>query len=721
MMLTFFVACGDDVITTSDPAATSSVGTSKNPSSTTDDPVATTKDPAVTTRTPDTDKTPGTNTPGTSANDLLDGLPEEMPVIRIDTNDVPITSKEYYIDGTFTVENTEEAYAMFEEVIEIRGRGNFSWIDVVGKKSYRVKFAEKVNLLGQGYGPARSWTFLAVQCDQSLLRNAAAFKLARSLSGIDYTSSVRFCKLYLNGEYQGVYQVSEQMQVQEYRINVDDTGDNYETGFLVEIDKQAFANGEVAITDGFNTYAVKSDIWAEEQLDFIETYLSDAFYAVLGGQKSDVESMIDLDSVVDTYIVEEVFKNLDVGWGSFYMYRDIGGKLHFGPVWDFDLAAGNADANDMNPFFPQPQYLYVGSEYHDYSQQHLWFIELMQYDWFVELVEARWAEITEELEAIPAYVRAVAELYSEEFDENFEKWPIFGQKINREPAAVQALKSHDEHAEYLAKWLEARIAWLNDYFAGKVEADPPEPGQFEGSGGEGTKESPYRISTAADFFSFTQAMFYGETFDNVYFLQTADIDMKGYNGYNGIGAAGTFNGVYDGNGYRINAEIQSEDGCIFPYVNGIVMNVVTTGSVNNSAQAAGIARSVRRQGAILNCISFMSVTSTWQNAGGIVSSNQNGGGTIAGCVFAGSLNGAEASGAINIFMDERGGSFSYNYYLDTAKGSSVGNETAFTAQEAAALHTTLNANLSRVAATVRGVTLCKWAAGDDGMPIMEHQ
>ena len=77
-----------------------------------------------------------------------------------------------------------------------------------------------------------------------------------------------------------------------------------------------------------------------------------AFYSVLEGDREEIEELIDIDSVVDAYIVEEVFKNLDAGWSSFYMYRDIGGKLFFGPVWDFDLTSGNADGKDMNPNFP---------------------------------------------------------------------------------------------------------------------------------------------------------------------------------------------------------------------------------------------------------------------------------------------------------------------------------------------------------------------------------
>jgi len=708
--------------TTQAPVATKKPTGSDDPVETTkkptggDDPVETTKKPAGTDKPADTTgKAPSGETP----EDWLAGYLDTMPVFTINTTDnAPIVSKEEYIGGKITVDCSEDAYEMNEAVIEIRGRGNYTWFDIE-KKSYRIKFEKKTNLLGQGAGPARSWTLLAVHCDQSMLRTAAALTLAGKLSGIDFSSSVRFAHLYLNGEYMGVYQVSEQMQVQDYRVNVDDTikeGD--EIGFLVELDTQA---SELPVSDGFgHKYEIKSDIWNDEQYDYIADTLNIAFESLLTGEKDYVASLIDLESVVDAYLVEELFKNLDVGWGSFYMYQEVGGKLHFGPLWDFDLAAGNADANDKNPSFPMPEYIYVGSDSYNYSQSHAWFIQLVKQEWFAEMVKTRWFEILDTVNEVPAYVRAVAALYSADFDKNFERWPIFGQQINREPAQVRALKNHDEHAEYVAKWLEQRIAWMTEYFKGNVEALPSgRPGEYKGSGGKGTQRDPYLVSSAKDFNEFTYLLSIGIDFDGKYFKQTADIDMAGYIGYNGIGAAGNFAGTYNGNGYRINAVINGSDECVFPYVSGTVMNVITTGSVTNFAQAAGIARSVRRGGAIINCASAMTVTSLNQAAAGITASNQSGGGTVSGCIFIGTLACEVQTGAINIFIEGRGGEFSYNYCLDTSVGSSVGNETVFKASEYEATVTAVNANLTKLSGADARL-LCKWSLVD-GVPTMEHQ
>ena len=709
MLVAVFASCLSPVTTA--PSSSSTPSTSDTPTSTTKKPSSG--------DTPTTE--PSGNKPIDPNEDWLEGYLEKMPTFTINTeNSTPIWSKEVYVNGEMTVDSTEEAYNMKDAVIEIRGRGNYTWSSTE-KKSYRVKFAEKTNLLGQGMGPARSWTLLAVHCDQSMLRTAAALTLAGKLTGIDYSSSVRFAHLYLNGEYQGVYQVSEQMQVQKYRVNLDDTDqESKEIDFLVELDTQA---SEVPVGDGFgNKYEIKSDYWNGDQYDYIADCLNLAYEAITTGDREYIESLIDLDSVIDAYIVEELFKNLDVGWGSFYMYQSVGGKLHFGPLWDFDLSAGNADANDNDPSFPMPQYLYVGNaSYKHYSQSHPWFLELMENEWFQTLCKERWLEALELIKKTPDYVRRVGALYSDDFDKNFERWDIFGQKINREPASVRALKNHDEHVEYVAKWLEQRIEWLTDFANGEVGPNPGDVTvEFKPEQGKGTKKDPYQIASAKEFYEFTAAMLSGETFDGEYFKQTANINMAGYIGYNGIGKAGTFAGFYDGDGYIINAEINGSDECVFPYVTGTVVNVVTTGGVSNNQQAAGIARSVRRGGAIVNCASFMDVTSYRQAAAGITASNEAGGGIVSGCFFGGTLM-SESTGAINIFIDGRGGEFSYNYCLSTNVGTSVGNETAVSEDEAKTLHATMNENLASLAGGVDESNLSKWVVGTNFLPTLSHQ
>ena len=151
--------------------------------------------------------------------------------------------------------------------------------------------------------------------------------------------------------------------------------------------------------------------------------------------------------------------------------------------------------------------------------------------------------------------------------------------------------------------------------------------------GEGTKENPYLIQNRDDFARLTK-FFESSTGSSsndtntfgkgLYFTQTADIDMTGYAGYTGTKAYGSakygFSGVYDGNGHKIKATINSSssDISIFPYVNGVVMNVNFEGSITSSTNAQPI-RTIGSNGKIINCSSIMSIKSS--NANGLALSN----------------------------------------------------------------------------------------------------
>lgn len=390
----------------------------------------------------------------------------ELPVFSIWTKDnTPITSKEEYVDATMHITNAEE-YNEKGLTLGIRGRGNYSWSGTE-KKSYRIKFDNKYQPLGQGNGPCKSWTLLAVHCDKSLLRNDGAFYFGRHLSNLGFISSSSFVELMLNGEYQGVYELCDQMQVNKYRVAIDDSGEDEDIGYLVELDKNA-SEDVVTLTSGL-TFEIKSDYMNESQVEFITDYLNQCETAIKGGDQTTIESLIDIDSAVDAYLVEELFKNLDVGWGSFYYTKPKGGKLSFGPVWDFDLSAGNADSDYNESSFRSYKYTYVGNKkYSKYMQQHTWYLSLRKQEWFNNLIKERWFEIVDIASDTVTHINEMKESYINSFNRNFERWDIFNQKINREPTSVMNIKTFVGQVDYLTNWLSNRIDWLTKFYNGEV-------------------------------------------------------------------------------------------------------------------------------------------------------------------------------------------------------------------------------------------------------------
>ena len=187
----------------------------------------------------------------------------------------------------------------------------------------------------------------------------------------------------------------------------------------------------------------------------------------------------------------------------------------------------------------------------------------------------------------------------------------------------------------------------------------------EGEGvisGAGTKNDPYIIDDEWKFVEFTGALLSGKDYSGKYFKQTRDLDLSGDKDYPGVGSDSTFAGVYDGGGYKINVNLSVVgDGCIFPYVTGTVMNLGTTGKLTTSGTAdstysAGIARSVRDTGKIVNCYSTMEIDG--HGVRGIASSNY---GVIENCYFGGKITARNGGSAIG---SESGGNFVNCYYDD---------------------------------------------------------
>ncbi len=387
----------------------------------------------------------------------------DPPVLYIDTDDVKIESKEVYVPAKISTDKTDKDYILKDEQAEIRLRGNYSLKPE--KKSFRLKFAEKQNLFGQDTGASRTWVLIANVCDHTLLRNYLAFSMARQLDGLAYTTSAQLIEVYLNGNYEGVYLLAEQTQVGEHRVNIEEGSAEVDTGYLLELDKYQ-KDDEVDFYAHGKPYAIKSDVVNDAQKQYITNYIQTAYAAVETGNRSLIEQYIDMDSYVDMYIMQEFLKNPDVGYSSFYLYKDKGTKLYFGPLWDFDLSMGN----DQRLGQGDPTGLFAGISTEYTWLENQWFSTIMQNHWFKTLVKERWTEIQPIVQSIIDDATTMTETYRPAIDRNFKRWPIYGIKQNQEPFKVVALKNADEHLDYLVTWLKDRKMWMTLYLSGLVNA-----------------------------------------------------------------------------------------------------------------------------------------------------------------------------------------------------------------------------------------------------------
>jgi hypothetical protein len=159
-----------------------------------------------------------------------------------------------------------------------------------------------------------------------------------------------------------------------------------------------------------------------------------------------VEEIVDTDSFVSTYLVEELFHDVDVDLSSFYFHRGSDGKLRSGPVWDFDLCAGNYNTVSSN----DPGRLYA-------AERSSWYSSLLGYGEFRAMVSERLAETFDEIGRTLDGCLRFADEHRSDFLRNYERWDILGKHTAMNPPALMALDSWQEQVDFASSWLHRSL------------------------------------------------------------------------------------------------------------------------------------------------------------------------------------------------------------------------------------------------------------------------
>lgn len=320
-----------------------------------------------------------------------------------------IDSKDDYIGCTVSVDDSE--YPLSEQAAKIKGRGNTTWM--YDKKPYNIKFESKTDMFG--IGAAKKWCLLADYGDVSLVRNYLVLNTADAI-GCAFTPECRHVNLYLNGAYQGVYLLTEKVEIGKNRVNIDDTATDDDIGFLIEMDIHAYGdpNADPGFSIGLIRYTLKDPECDSKQMAMIQNRVIQAFNALDSGDWSKVSSFIDTDSFVSTYIIEELFKDADVTWSSFFLYHDLGGKICSGPIWDFDKSTANQNFTDLSANTSD----YVTLQ----AAKNVWYKGLLSYPEFRQALAEELVRchdiILSELDSCREY----ASSHREDFEHNFTLW-----------------------------------------------------------------------------------------------------------------------------------------------------------------------------------------------------------------------------------------------------------------------------------------------------------
>jgi hypothetical protein len=380
--------------------------------------------------------------------------------IVVDGN-MAVTSKEKedYRACAIKIES-DTAVWNYEGRGRIRGRGNSTW-EWYPKKPYRLKLDEKAPILG--LDEEKDWVLLANYRDPTHLMNTFVFEMGQGL-GMPYTNHSRFVELTLNGDYKGLYLLTEQVEQGKNRVAI-----NKHEGLLLSLDVDDGPAEAPGAGDNFwsEVYRMPVCVKSPEAEDYPtpETLVDDARSA-LGSleraiQRHDYDalsSICDVDGMIDYLLIQEYIYNVEVAAPrSIFLYRDKGddAKWTFGPLWDFD-AGFDFDWGQMttgHKFFSDYRETVLGTDparhVSDYTYTSSFFTDMWKSKQFVSEVKARWNRMRPRIMAeFWPRTKAYAEAAAEAMERNARRWPIDRQpktEINR-----------------MEKWLNSRTVYMDN-------------------------------------------------------------------------------------------------------------------------------------------------------------------------------------------------------------------------------------------------------------------
>jgi len=413
---------------------------------------------------------------------------DKLPLFSINTSGSTIVD-EPKIDAEITIAQVDIISFTGKIGIEIRGASS----QMFPKKSYgfetRDENNEDLDVSVLGMPEEEDWILYAPYSDKSLVRNILIYDLSRDMDR--YASRSQFVELNINNTFQGVYVFMEKLKRDSNRIDInklkddENTGEDLTGGYILKIDKTAGSNlgegyndqnsftslyGPPSATIGQEINFLYEEPDAEdittEQKIYISNYMAQFEDALASDDFTDpvlgYTTYIDVDSFIDFFLLNELSNNVDGYRLSTFMYKDKNEKLEIGPIWDFNLAFGNADycsGGETNVW----AYKFNERCSEDFWQVPFWWNRFLQDPEFVARLKDRWnslrggvlpnGSINSKVDGYSTTLNKAGSINS-----NFDTWNILGTYIWPNKFIGS---SHSDEIGYLKNWTTDRLSWLD--------------------------------------------------------------------------------------------------------------------------------------------------------------------------------------------------------------------------------------------------------------------
>ena len=328
--------------------------------------------------------------------------------------------------------------------VEIKGRGNSTWREYA-KKPYQIKFSKKTSVLGMP--AAKKWILLANASDDSMIRTRLVYDAAEQM-GFPFVTEYQYVDLWIDGQYLGVYLLGEKAEIGKGRLNLQDPA-----GAMFELDNGFATDEDHYFFEGrLNSYFALKEIVEEDDghiqqamtnfqtaMTRLTTALTSQGWENLS--LSQLNAMIDVDSLARYYLMNEYVLNGESFFTSFFWYQDgASDVLHVGPLWDFDTCMGNKNekVTDYNA-----------------SSTSVLMKKMLNIPAFYQRVQELYTRYKPVLTGMAGQVDGLRDEIGVSADLNYLRWSTLGT-ANPKPGGTPFAPTYDEALSRVRTWLTGR-------------------------------------------------------------------------------------------------------------------------------------------------------------------------------------------------------------------------------------------------------------------------
>ena len=379
--------------------------------------------------------------------------------------------------------------------IKVRGYSSAK----MSKKQYSLELVdesgEELEVPFLGLPAHAKWVLGAPYVDRALVRNELAFGIASGLTVKGqpwYAPRTRSFEFFLNGEYQGVYVLTEKIDRSKARLGLGKI--NYEepeqSPFMLEVEEsneaeegEYFVSADKGETNVFyyepkpkklSALAKKDPARFRRMTSHIQgkfNRFESAIRAIERGDTRSYRGLVEPESFANFILMQEVFKNLDGYRRSLFLHwKD--GRFHMGPVWDFDLTLGGIHVFGQR----SARGFQVGHGWYiDGNPEMFWFRTMLKDPAFQRAVVKRYRELRRPGQVLSTgHLLGQLDAHAKELQasgaarRNFSVWDPNGRGLKDGPIWLFVPKysnfSYDDVVLEHKKWLLKRLEWLDENF-----------------------------------------------------------------------------------------------------------------------------------------------------------------------------------------------------------------------------------------------------------------